>query len=104
MATFGRRTTCGTVACMAGWAGLDPEFNRQGLVFRISDDGWPNFELQGWPMDSAALKEFFGLSLEQFRALFLSWPDGTTRDLEANRQRLLAFIAAARLDPSHVPG
>lgn len=41
MGTWGAKTQCGTVACAAGWAGMDPWFKRRGFV--MLPDTWDCF-------------------------------------------------------------
>lgn len=53
--------SCGTVACAAGWAGMDKQFNAEG--FKNTQDIFSGFwspefaDVCGW----AAVEEFFGI-------------------------------------------
>ncbi len=38
MRTWGQKTACGTVACAAGFCGLDPWFRRRGLKLDLEDE------------------------------------------------------------------
>lgn len=65
---------CGTVACIAGWAALDPEFNAQGFHPEYDTNGEPvSIELEsevGFICGVSALEEFFGLSYEEVNDVF----------------------------------
>lgn len=39
MGTWGQETTCGTVACAAGFCGMDPWFKSRGLELKLLKDG-----------------------------------------------------------------
>jgi hypothetical protein len=76
MDVFGRRTPCGTVACLGGHAALDPHFNAQGLTahwrgvpspYQIMEIHCREFK----PLDAhVSLQLFFGLTERQMTHLF----------------------------------
>lgn len=66
---------CGTVACVAGWAGLDPWFRRRG--FRL-DFIYDSIEIYTGVMKfgkEGGLSEFFGLSAVEENGLFYNSGD-----------------------------
>ncbi len=68
MGTFGHRDECGTCACAAGYATLDPLFRSQGLHPYARDDLEPVFDNSyGWK----ALTRFFEIDNDQANYLFL---------------------------------
>lgn len=74
---------CGTMACVAGWASLDPWFRRRGLkgkwgsTFSWSGEGGePRSELF-LNMDPGDLVDYFGITYEERDELF--YGTGTVR-------------------------
>lgn len=65
MRKFTEQTDCGTAYCAAGWAAIDPWFNKRGLYMRGDAPETPN---NMWAQ--GALSEIFGLTLENTFALF----------------------------------
>lgn len=67
-------TECGTAACAAGWAALDPRFNRGGL--RAGKYGQPTCS---YHVDRPfhTLADFFGITVNQSLHLFsqYNYPD-----------------------------
>lgn len=61
-----KATSCGTAACVAGTAGLIPEFRKAGLCSFLSDDVIL-FDKEGHvkSRDLKAFAEFFGISFDQ---------------------------------------
>lgn len=53
MGTWGYKTACGTVACAAGHAGMDPWFRRRGLRLKVGSGVLNEFPLMH-------PREFFG--------------------------------------------
>lgn len=57
---WGHKTECGTVACVAGWAGLIPAFRRAGLKTELNPHGC-DISFNGRLMTSSlAFTNFFG--------------------------------------------
>lgn len=52
MATWGEKTTCGTIACAAGTCGLDPWFRERGFTLNFTDQG---------EAEISNVESFFGL-------------------------------------------
>lgn len=74
MSVFGERTSCGTVACAAGHCGLDPWFNRRGLVmeFRPEKNTWKKIDsetgegLEERVITDYVAKDNFDVDVERF--------------------------------------
>lgn len=77
MGTWGEKTPCGTVACAAGHAGLDPWFRRRGFRLdfkrhRKRRDEWGELREAYWSYDfpNAGPNAFFGT--EVFEGIFVN--------------------------------
>jgi hypothetical protein len=59
---------CNTVACVAGWAGLNPAFRRAGLKTVVCENIMTLDGVSMHPEDAAA--QFFGLTRDESTELF----------------------------------
>lgn len=91
---------CGTVACIAGWAGVHPAFNAEGFVLspllRRTAYGLSGYMLQHVPLYGGlemadAVLSFFDIEAEEFEYLF---GEGNPNDPVAAAQRILDVIEA----------
>ncbi len=90
---------CKTVACTAGWAGLDPWFRNCGLRFVQPRDRDARIEIRGevrddseWFDHETGLRDFFGLEDDEPRRLFSDGPveDPTAADVAKYIEKLIA--------------
>ncbi len=86
MAAYEHEGTCGTTRCLAGWAGYDEKFNKQG--FKLVD-GFPVYKNPKLPVGGGAEIEFFGLKRWQWGDLFSSVAYGSTKP---TKRELVAAI------------
>lgn len=92
---------CHTVACTAGWAGLDPWFQEQGFKTFQSNDDIKTFDME-IPKENErshyqkacdlnvtkrelAFMEFFGINFEEAISLFYKGPPYESEDGEPRR-------------------
>jgi len=91
MQTWGKSNTCGTVACLGGWASTDPALRAEGLR-NMNDQGYEN-DLTPAYRDLyryGALLDFFGLTLEQTDHIFNGYNTNSFRDALARINLVLA--------------
>lgn len=77
--------TCGTTACVVGWACADPLFKAQGLSYSGIE---PKYVIEGGKVTGwEAVTEFFGISDYQASHLFFShhYPDNATPEAVIDR-------------------
>lgn len=89
MINWGDVTDCGTVACAAGWCGLDPWFHSQGFAMRLFRHlppfrGYPKIEID---YDLGDVEEFFGT--EGSRIFF----DSSARSVEKVLEEIREYLA-----------
>jgi hypothetical protein len=76
MTTWARRTSCGTVMCLAGWAAVhagDPPRFLEGATHTM-------YTLSGYPVETVA-REYLGLTVQEACTLFLAFHAKTPDDL-----------------------
>lgn len=94
-----QETCCGIAHCAAGWAGLDPEFNREGLSWHRAEGlHCLVFDSPDGPLyDFVACEAFFGLTQTQSSNLFgyklLKGDIVRKAEVVANIDRLLSGMA-----------
>lgn len=62
---------CGTVACAAGWAGMDPWFVERGFRTSLKGNGVALYVgNSAWRMDYDACRDFFGADDDEAEHIF----------------------------------
>jgi hypothetical protein len=110
MSTFGRKYACQTVACSAGWAGLNPAFQARGLqtkwfASRGREDANVNYYVGGKLYSTAfeAMQLFFDLpSYQDAIWLFTNHKNyHTIKEVVAGLRR---YVETGMLPGTDLPG
>jgi hypothetical protein len=93
------RRGCGGTMCLAGWAGLHPDLQEDGLVTTLNDRFGENVKLRGNQPDFGFLGLFFGLTADEGHDLFGAQiidhsgiPSAKSKYTEEDRAEVLAYI------------
>jgi hypothetical protein len=63
---------CQTVCCVAGWAGLDPWFQKRGFTLDLGSEG---MQIPTGYVGVSTLAQFFDISIEESWKLFYNGPN-----------------------------